>query len=515
MIANVPDSVVEESATQSLLDQILDEALRTSARKPLIIEFDPSSRAIWRHWKGTIFSETWSSVLQRVIWAVLVYVLFQKFPQCSQFLDGFPYLWGHVLGVTTFTLSFFVNQSYGLWRSCLNISRTLQGRINDLMMLLSSHARRDDPTTPDSFSEFTAESSKMLRIVARYLRVFNILAYGSFTRAYRPLLTPRGLRRMVSRGLITEQERIVLKEMNVSATQRFNAVLLWIFRVIVQARKAGYLDESIGLDISVVSKIQEIRLQANSIECELRGRMPFAYAHLVQVLVDTALYLYPVSCFSSNTTLQLGVLGTALLTFCYQGLFNLSKQFLDPYHNENFWKGDDALVIDTLVAETNAGSMRWMNGLEQMPIPYKAFTTGDLDQYILPEEGYSRQESVARDEAAIETISLVSAEALSAEDYVKKAAEIREAYVEEYEETQRILNAPPASDFVPGLDDDGADFYRTVQGLESSNSTEWDPRLASDRFGQYFEATQDELEKKGSLQDSLVTGNATLNASSD
>jgi hypothetical protein len=37
-VARVPDSVVEQFSTEALLDQILDESLRFSARRPIIME---------------------------------------------------------------------------------------------------------------------------------------------------------------------------------------------------------------------------------------------------------------------------------------------------------------------------------------------------------------------------------------------------------------------------------------------------------------------------------------------
>merc|ERR1719183_1896477 len=73
----------------------------------------------------------------------------------------------------------------------------------------------------------------------------------------------------------------------------------------------------------------------------------------------------------------------------YQGLFDLAKQFLDPYDNENFGQGDDPLVIDTLIAETNAGSIRWMNSFHAQPWNKQQLDDGELYDSILPPMGYS------------------------------------------------------------------------------------------------------------------------------
>jgi hypothetical protein len=95
-------------------------------------------------------------------------------------------------------------------------------------------------------------------------------------------------------------------------------------------------------------------------------------------------------------------MGTGLLTIGYQGLFDLAKQFLDPYDNESFGEGEDPLVVDTLIAETNAGSVRWIHGLEKMPIPLQKIVDGDLSDYILPLRGYSVAELKQIEEKKIE-----------------------------------------------------------------------------------------------------------------
>jgi hypothetical protein len=120
--------------------------------------------------------------------------------------------------------------------------------------------------------------------------------------------------------------------------------------------------------------------------------------------------MYPFMAYSSGMSGLLCVIGTGLLTLGYQGLvsifvvqrtgfstlhtnqFDLAKQFLDPYDNENYGKGEDPLVVDTLIAETNAGSVRWMNGLETMPVSNQRIRDGDLDDFILPVRGYSLDE---------------------------------------------------------------------------------------------------------------------------
>uniref|UniRef100_A0A7S2XP54 Bestrophin homolog n=1 Tax=Attheya septentrionalis TaxID=420275 RepID=A0A7S2XP54_9STRA len=393
MVLTTPESVFEQASTEILLDDLIDESVRTSARKPIMMQFDPSSGYIWRRWSGTVFSETWRTCLGNMLYATIIALFYKANPQFRESLTGFNILWGQLLSVTTFTLTFFLNQSYALWRKCYELSRRLQGRLNDLGMTCASHAtRKTNPDNPSEPSRYTPESRQLLELIARYIRLFNLLTYASFTRSHRPILTPRGMRRLVDRGVLTPQERQVLVDAEVPATQRHNAVVLWIMRLFEEGRQAGHLQGGSGFEQQFLEKCHVIRAQYGAIGDELQGRMPLAYAHIVQVLVDVILWMYPFMAFSTGMTPFLGVLGTGLLTMFYQGLFDLAKQFLDPYDNENYGKGEDPLCVDTLIAESNAGSVRWLYSFEQQPFSSQKLRDGEMFDYLLPLRGYSVEE---------------------------------------------------------------------------------------------------------------------------
>ena len=321
MVLTTPEAIIEQASTTNLLDDLIDESVRTSARRPFILQFDPSSGWIWKRWKGTVFSETWDSCVYRMLWAGIVYVgLSRQFPQAKEVLSGFNIFWGQLLSVTTFTLTFFVNQSYALWRKCSELSRRLQGRLHDLDMTLAAHAVRKQPTNPAEPSVYTAGSRQVLELVSRYVRLFNLLTYASFTRSHRPILTPRGMRRLVERGLMTPLEREVLVEAEIPATQRHNAVLLWIVRSFIEGKEAGHLVGDAGFEQQFIEKAHVARSAYGAIGDELQGRMPLAYAHIVQVLVDMVLWMYPVMAFSAGMSVYVCILGQGILTIGYQGL---------------------------------------------------------------------------------------------------------------------------------------------------------------------------------------------------
>jgi len=330
MVLNTPESIIEKASTEILLDELIDESTRVSARRPIMLQFDPTGIRIWRRWRGTIFAETWSTCVRNMVIAMIIAAFYRCFPSYKSRLTGFNILWGQLLSVATFTLTFFVNQSFSLWRKCYEYSRRLQGRLNDLGLTLAAHATRVEPSREDEdrlrekderlLSTYTPEAKQVLQLVARYIRLFNLLTYASFTRSHRPILTPIGMRRMVDRGLMTQQEKDALTEADVAATQRHNAILLWIVSVFNESRRAGHIQGGAGFEQQFMEKIHVIRAQYGAIGDELQGRMPLAYAHIVQVLVDTILWMYPFMAFSSGMSPTIGVLGCGLLTMFYQGM---------------------------------------------------------------------------------------------------------------------------------------------------------------------------------------------------
>ena len=73
------------------------------------------------------------------------------------------------------------------------------------------------------------------------------------------------MRRLVERGLLTAQEREILVDAEVPATQRHNAVLLWITRVFVEGWQAGHFIGHTGFENMILDKIHVARGQYGAI----------------------------------------------------------------------------------------------------------------------------------------------------------------------------------------------------------------------------------------------------------
>jgi hypothetical protein len=170
-------------------------------------------------------------------------------------------------------------------------------------------------------------------------------------------------------------------------------------------------------------------------------------------------------------------------------------------------------MVDTLIAETNALSLRWMYGLDEMPVSYHCYQVGGgFQDFILPDEGYTLKEVGEMEEERIRQASAESEsiEALPDKEYEEKVALIKAAKERELEETYLILNAPPGADFVPGLDDDEDDDddndgeIDVVTEPRSVFGSRNDTNDGMQNFENFLEAVEDEIEEAEHMEEKRI-----------
>ena len=148
------------------LDLACDEAMSMVVTAPVIPQFYPQRWWLWTQWDGTIIRRVVPrEVVLNLIFAACIVVFLRWFPPAAAttlkartgawsllglgFL-GFPVassaavsggnsfyaalasidkVWLLASSLVTFTLSFFLTQSYGFWRNCYKLTRSVQGRL--------------------------------------------------------------------------------------------------------------------------------------------------------------------------------------------------------------------------------------------------------------------------------------------------------------------------------------------------------------------------------------------------
>jgi predicted membrane chloride channel (bestrophin family) len=145
------------------------------------------------------------------------------------------------------------------------------------------------------------------------------------------------------------------------------ACLMWILARCLQGMREGALPNDDSLRRTIVDKVLTLRGVQAGMGDSLDGRIPLAYAHFVQLLVDAFLLLAPFALYSELGVWSVPAVG--ILTLFYSGLLDLSKILLDPLDNDAEFYADSSVNMDigVLIRESNTASGRWKVGLESLP----------------------------------------------------------------------------------------------------------------------------------------------------
>lgn len=366
-------------ASKDELAATVDAACSSTINSPIIAQYYPNRRWLWRQWAGTIVRRTLPrEVAFNIGFALLVSQFFRApGPQAAvraaiaeSYLAGIARTWTLSATMASFMLSFFLSQSYSLWRSVYSVTRRVQGRLNDVGLLCATFCERDSTT-----GRYTPEAEALLQTVSRYVRLFHMLFYASVSTRFAALKTPQGLQDLVQAGALTNEERDGLLE----SSMGHDAVIGWLSVLFDTAVADGRLSVSvararetspIAVQLSLQNKLIDLRATYASLKDELTARMPLAYVQLVQILTDGLILSTPFALVHSVSTFGV-VCGTAVVTLFHSSIVTLAKLFLDPLNNEVEERGGDpgigGIEIATLLQETNLGSERWRKSASWLP----------------------------------------------------------------------------------------------------------------------------------------------------
>lgn len=342
----------------------------------VILPYQPQRVWLWKQYSGTVLKISLITTIGNMLISAL-FVLYARSltgeplraigvgaPDNSlpfiRSLSHFGAVWDILQTLTTFILTFFVNQAFNFWKRVYQLARNVQMGLNNFNLLVATNVRRDDDGVP------TEESSQLLDDIARYSRLFYILMWASKSKRFSCLITPHGLQRMESRGLMTRKELEVLQNLDVTSDRLFIAPLEWMILRYNKAAKNAVLD---GIDPPtkghLLKQMVDIREHQASISNSIDGRMPLAYAHLVQILVDTFVLTAPLALYPKLG--DFSVFAIAVTTLFYTGLNNLAKIFLDPLNNEPFKENSIFMDLGVFIRENNVASDEYQSSGRKLP----------------------------------------------------------------------------------------------------------------------------------------------------
>ena len=362
------------------LDQLTDWVVNTKANRPIIREYRPDALWLWGKWTGTVLALV--AVPTLLTMAIALSIVFIGDEYILDALVGVKPLWEYLLTLCTFILTFFTSQAYSHWRMVYSTTRAIQGRINDICMLLTISVERENDEYSERSKELLSKCTRLIRMSHTFFWAVTPTASNGLTDsnqfaineepcpiedAIGPLLlSTDGLKGLVEVGELTEAEMAALEKSHLPPSQYGYILLEWVGLHITQGLKDGtiYCDGTNGISDNLLRQLTSLRAEYFNIDDYAAAKMPLAYVQLVQVLVDSLVFIAPFALYSDIGNLATPL--TGLLTLFFKGLLELSKSFLDPFGFEGY--PDQNIRVDVLVSELNFGaSSRWVKAGALLP----------------------------------------------------------------------------------------------------------------------------------------------------
>lgn len=229
-------------------------------------------------------------------------------------MDIIRKLWNYQTSLTTFILTFFLNNAYSFWKEIYQIARIVQGKLSDFHMILATNCQRNPDGT------YTSESEKLMDDVSSSSRLFHALFWASCARQYAVLRTPKGLERMASRGLMTSRQLRVLQSLDIPDNQLHSACVEWMMIRANQGMADGTVCNPSEVRLRLLDQMGQLRGQYDAVGGKLACPMPLPYTHFVQILVDSFVILSPVALYPELGAYSIFCVG--VLTLFYAGLMD-------------------------------------------------------------------------------------------------------------------------------------------------------------------------------------------------
>jgi len=294
----------------------------------------------------------------------------------------------------TFILAFFTSQAYSYWRSVYFTTRAIQGRANDICLIITTNAERKSGVMVDgeNMSKYSDNAKDLVKTCTRLIRLSHTFFWAAIPTnsnglsdkvregktgridiedknqendAIGPiLLSPSGLRYLERANEMTHAEVQTLLDSDLPPDQYTYMLMQWVGVYAMEGFRDGTLVGGDGAERELVRRLTDLRAEYFSIGDLCAGRMPIVYVQLVQILVDTLVWLAPFSLYPELGSLSIPL--CAVMTHFFKGLLELSKSFLDPFGNDGY--PEQNIRVDVLVSELNFGAAsRWVVAAEQVP----------------------------------------------------------------------------------------------------------------------------------------------------
>ena len=272
--------------------QEIDEVINTVSGTNTLYDgkviraYQPERLWLWQQYTGTVLKISRDTVFLAMAGSAL-FVIFAKLttnepiiwevsfispdqdqgnPLIKDLLSQVHTIWEIQKTLTTFVLTFFVNQSFRFWGDVYKSVRDVQGRLSSFNLLLATNVLRT------ANGSLTPEAEKFLDEVGQCTRLFHILFWASKAKRFSVLMSDEGLKRMESRGLMSSRQLYMLLGTDLPSNQLFSAPLEWAMLRCNKASDEGVLMADNATKSSILREFMSLRNAFDKIGNTIEGR---------------------------------------------------------------------------------------------------------------------------------------------------------------------------------------------------------------------------------------------------
>ena len=280
LLLNGKNSGIASFEKMQEIDEVINTVSGTNTLYDgrVIPAYKPERAWLWQQYTGTVLKISRDTILIAMAGSAL-FVAFAKLTTnepfigetgfiSPSFLSEVHFIWEIQKTLTTFVLTFFVNQSFRFWGDVYKSVRDVQGRLSSFNLLIATNVIRT------ANGSLTPEAETFLEEVGQNTRLFHILFWASKAKRFSVLMSDEGLKRMESRGLMSSKQLDILLGLgtDLPREQLFSAPLEWMIVRCNQASDEGVLMADTATKGSILREFMSLRNAFAKIGNTIEGR---------------------------------------------------------------------------------------------------------------------------------------------------------------------------------------------------------------------------------------------------
>ena len=290
---------------------LLGEKRVNEVSQPGVIPVEGGSFRVLLRWRGTVLSHIWPVIILSAVIAAIICQVFRANNVAKYLKPLHDYISNHTTFMA-FLLTFYLNTTYGVFQKGLNTSRSIQGSIGRISLLLA-HTGVD------------AEVNANCQVVLHALSGCVWAIFGTLDTSLAHKAEVRVRSKLLAAGVEHTYESSGPEE-----CLGWKAATLLLHAASRQGHSL-VKNENVAFHVNFDRELVRLRSSLGTLT-DLSadgGGLHVAYSHLMTITTISLMILAPISFFSDMGTFA--IVAAPITIFLIVGILDLGRQFQHPF----------------------------------------------------------------------------------------------------------------------------------------------------------------------------------------